>query len=246
MASFEENQAREVHARVAADRRRARRPGPWPSPARRHAAGCRGGAVSVWLGEQAIYQVMILSAGVAVGGSSAHRRRVAAAARPIRQWLRDDPQRFPGHAAHHATARLGAVLLLVRAVRDVDLHHRGGDQPPLPHHRHDVGALQRRGQLGGRRFRRVQRRRGPGRLRHSAAGPLVESEGSAHAICLLCGALGLVSIFFIPRSEISAGLDGRRGHRVGEHPRDAVRDPHRSRCRPRRWATTWACSISSS
>ena len=44
-------------------------------------------------------------------------------------------------------------------LRHVDLHHRGGHQPRLRHHRHDLGAVQRGRQLGGGRLRRLQRRR---------------------------------------------------------------------------------------
>ena len=67
MASFAENQAREVHVRVertagehaAMGRRQVRLGG---------ALLAVGAAVSVWLASQAIYQVMVLSAVVAVGG----------------------------------------------------------------------------------------------------------------------------------------------------------------------------------
>ncbi len=54
------------------------------------------------------------------------------------------------HAARHAAAGLGAVLLLVRPVRHVDLRHSGSHRGDLPHHRHRLGGLQRGRQLGRR------------------------------------------------------------------------------------------------
>ena len=53
-----------------------------------------------------------------------------------------------GHAAGDAPAGAGAVLLVVRAVRDVDLHHAGGDLGALRRHRSHIGGVQRRRQLG--------------------------------------------------------------------------------------------------
>ena len=91
---------------------------------------------------------MILSAGVGVVGLLLIVERAAAAARPLRQRLRHHPERLPGHAAHHEAAGLGPVLLLVRALRHVDLHHAGGDQPHLRHHRHHARRSTTKGPTG--------------------------------------------------------------------------------------------------
>ena len=169
---------------------------------------------------------MILSAGRGRGRPAAHPERAAAAERPLRQRLRHHPERLPGHAPHHEAAGVGPVLLLVRALRHVDLHHTGGDQPSLRHHRHDLGALQRGRQLGGGRLRRLQRRRGRRGLRHPDPGPADQSQDRARDLPGLRRARAAVD----PRAQgppVPAGLHGGRRDRLGQHPRHALRDPDR-------------------
>ena len=98
MASFEENQAREGTGPGAAHGggvRAQRRPA---DPAGLRSSSPSGAPLSVWLASEAIYQVMILSAGIGGRRAAAHRQRAAAARRPVRQRLRHHPERLPGHA----------------------------------------------------------------------------------------------------------------------------------------------------
>ena len=43
-----------------------------------------------------------------------------------------------------------------------------------------------------------------------------------HSLCLLCGALGLVSVAVIHDKISAAAVHGRRRHRVGQHSVDAL------------------------
>ena len=158
MASFIDNQDREEFAKeersaeaYAANGSRQIRVGA--------IATVVGVASSAWLASEALYQVMILSVGSRRGRRAADDLRLHAAQRQVGQRLRDDPERLPGHAGHHEAAGLGAVLQLVRAVRDVDLHDRRGDQSHLRHLRRVVRAVQRRRELGRRLLRCLQRHR---------------------------------------------------------------------------------------
>ncbi len=203
MASFAENQAREgvrQESRTAAEFS--------VNGGRQIRVGAIllvvGVVLSAWLARAEIYQVMILSAGVAAVGRAADPQWSAAAGRPLRQRLRHHPERLPGHAPYHEAAGLGPVLLLVRALRHVDLHHAGGDQPSLRHHRRQLGALQRGRQLG---------RGGFGAYNGVAAVvafgiPILARRTNrriAHAICLVCGALGLLSILVLNDPRLLLG-----------------------------------------
>ncbi len=81
-----------------------------------------------------------------------------------------DRRRPAEHAVHHEAACAGDDADLVRAVLDVHLFDLGGDELPFRQQRHDVGALQQRGQLGRRADGRVQRRRGAGGVSACCAG----------------------------------------------------------------------------
>ncbi len=83
----------------------------------------------------------------------------AARALPATQYAGRHRRRPARDAGHHAPPGVGAVLLVVRAVRHVDLHHRCGGRYPLRFDRSTVGRLQRRCQLGGRAVWRLQRLR---------------------------------------------------------------------------------------
>ena len=63
-----------------------------------------------------------------------------------------------------------AVPVVVRPVRDVDLHDLRGDEPPLRHDRRDFRGLQRGRELGRRAVRGLQRLRGARRAAHPARG----------------------------------------------------------------------------
>ena len=88
---------------------------------------------------------------------AAARRRGAAAARRHRRHAAQRDQRPVPDAEGDAAAGGRAVPVLVRAVRDVDLHDRGGHRAPLRHDRCGLCGLQRGSELGRHPFRRVQR-----------------------------------------------------------------------------------------
>ncbi len=66
---------------------------------------------------------------------------------------------------------------LVRPVRDVDLHHRGGRRRAFRQQRPDVGGVQRRRQLGRGPVRRLQRLRRTGRHRDPVDGARARPAG---------------------------------------------------------------------
>ena len=71
------------------------------------------------------------------------------------------------------------------------------------------------------------------------------SRRIAHAICLVCGALGLLSILVSRTPASCSARWSASGSRGPASSRCRTRSSP-GRCRRRRWATTWACSISSS
>jgi len=195
MASFAENQAREVHARVE-----------WT--AGEHAARGRGQlqvggilltvglALSLWLASQAIYQVMILSAGLAVGGvlliaSGVLQRsgRYANGFVTILNDLQDMPRtmRQLAWVQFFSWFALFAMWIYTTAAVTSHVYHTTDTTSAL----YNDGA-----NWVGVCFAVYN---GVAAIVAFAIPVLARttSRRAAHAICLICGALGLVSIFVI-------------------------------------------------
>ncbi len=72
------------------------------------------------------------------------------------------------------------------------------------------------------------------------------SRKTVHLIALVCGGIGLISVYFITNKWMLFAEHGGRWHRVGVDSFDALRDACPPLCRRRAWAFTWVCSICSS
>lgn len=195
MASFEENQVREVHARVE-------------RTAAEYAARGRGqvrlgsillavgAAISVWLASQAIYQVMILSAVLAVGGVLLiaggvlqRRGRYDNGFVTILNDLQDMPQTMKQLAWVQFFSWFALFAMWIYTTAAVTSHvYHTTDTTSV---RYNDGA-----NWVGVCFATYN---GVAAIFAFAIPVMARktSRRAAHAICLVCGALGLVSIFVI-------------------------------------------------
>jgi len=195
MASFAENQAREVHARVerTAEERATR------GSSQVRLGGILlvvGVAVSAWLASQAIYQVMILSAVLAVGGilliaagALQRRGRYDNGFVTILNDLQDMPQTMKQLAwvQFFSWFALFAMWIYTTAAVTSHVYHTTDTTSAL----YNDGA-----NWVGVCFAVYN---GVAAIVAFAIPVIARktSRRAAHAICLVCGAVGLVSIFVI-------------------------------------------------
>ena len=163
-----------------------------------------------------------------------------------RQRVRAHHRRPARHAGDDAPAGGGAVLLLVRAVRDVDLHHGGGDRRCTYGSSDTASAAYNEGaNWVGVLFAAYN---GFAALAAIVIPWMVRRFGlrMSHLINVCARRPRPAVVPVHPRPALAAAVDGRRRLRLGLDPVAAVRAAVRQRCRRRRWACTWASSISSS
>jgi len=203
MASFEENQAREVHVRAR------RTPAEYATNGSRqilYGAGCvvLGAGMSFWLASQAIYQVMILSAGIAavgllliVGGLMQQRGAYDNGFVTILNDFQDMPKTMRQLAWAQFFSWFALFAMWIYTTAGVTSH--------IYHTTDTTSALYNEGaNWVGVGFSAYN---GVAALVAFLIPPLARwsSPKIAHLICLVCGAVGLFSIYFISEPRYLLG-----------------------------------------